>query len=168
MVPFFLGGGDWKAPDSGGGGMGGSRGGVSCEKFGVDNRGGGGGVDVVHNQGVWGRGVHGLVMMVHKSLMCDSRLGRYTQSCRPSDAGEGITFCVSRELPMPRLPLSMPWLPLMRLSPPRRPTSCHSRDVSGRAQYRTCNALSRSDCSRALSSVRPTTSVRKPVDSAFA
>ena len=50
-------------------GGGGSRGGGSCEEFGVDN--GGGGVDVVHNQGVWGRGVHGLVMMVHKSLMSD-------------------------------------------------------------------------------------------------
>ena len=30
----------------------------------VWTRAGGGGVDVVHNQGVWGRGVHGLVMMV--------------------------------------------------------------------------------------------------------
>ena len=66
---FFLVGG-WKAPDSGGGGDGGVTGGGSCEEFAVDKR-GGGGVDVVHNQGVWGRGVHGLVMMVHKSLMSD-------------------------------------------------------------------------------------------------
>ena len=48
-----------------------SQGGVSCEEFGVDKGAGGGGVDVVHNQGVWGRGVHGLVMMVHKSVMSD-------------------------------------------------------------------------------------------------
>ena len=37
---FFPWGGGWKAPDSGGGGMGGSRGGGSCEEFGVDNGGG--------------------------------------------------------------------------------------------------------------------------------
>ena len=75
MAPFFLGGGGggggWKAPDSGGGGLGGSRGGVPTKNL-VWTRAGGGG-DVVHNQGVWGRGVHGLVMMVHKSksLMSD-------------------------------------------------------------------------------------------------
>ena len=34
------------------------------------------------------------------------------------DVGEGITFCVSRGLPMPGLPLPVPWLPLMGLSPP--------------------------------------------------
>ena len=62
------GGGAGKHPTVGGGGHGGA--GRSCEEFGVD-KGGGGGVDVVHNQGVWGRGVHGLVMMVHKSLMSD-------------------------------------------------------------------------------------------------
>ena len=27
----------------------------------------------MHNQGVWGRGVHGLVMMDHKNLMSDIR-----------------------------------------------------------------------------------------------
>ena len=32
---------------------------------------GGGGGYVVHNQGVWGRGVHGLVMTVQKILMSD-------------------------------------------------------------------------------------------------
>ena len=29
------------------------------------------GVDEVHNQGVWGRGVHGWVMAVHTSPMSD-------------------------------------------------------------------------------------------------
>ena len=62
---FSLGGGGWKAPDSGGG----SRGGFPVKNL-VRTRAGGGG-DVVHNEGVWGRGVHGLVMMVHKSLMSD-------------------------------------------------------------------------------------------------
>ena len=53
--------------------MGGSPGGggVPVKNFDVDNGRGGGGVDVVHNQGVWGRRVHGLVMMVYKSLMSD-------------------------------------------------------------------------------------------------
>ena len=67
---FPLGGGAGKHPIVGGGGWVGHGGGGSCEEFGVD-KGGGVGVDVVHNQGVWGRGVHGLVMMVHKSLMAD-------------------------------------------------------------------------------------------------
>ena len=40
----------------------------------------GGGSDVVHNQGFWGRGVHGWVTVVHKSVMSHSRLRRYTQS----------------------------------------------------------------------------------------
>ena len=71
MAPFFPGGGR-----GGGGGLestrqwagvGGVTGGGSCEEFGVDK---GGGV-IVHNQGVRGRGVHGLVMMVQKSLMSD-------------------------------------------------------------------------------------------------
>ena len=54
VAPFFPwrgGGGGLKAPDSEGGGV---MGGVSCEEFGVDK--GGGGVDVVHNQGVGGGG----------------------------------------------------------------------------------------------------------------
>ena len=65
---FSLGGGGGKHPTVRGGGVTGGGGG-SCEEFGVDK--GGGGVDGVRNQGVWGRGVHGLVMMVHKSLMSD-------------------------------------------------------------------------------------------------
>ena len=66
MAPFFLGGGGGagKHPTVGGGGWGFLRR-IWC------GQGRGGGVDVVHNQGVWGRGVHGLVMMVHKSLMSD-------------------------------------------------------------------------------------------------
>ena len=50
VAPFFPGrGGGWKSPDNGGGSRGG---GVSCEEFGVDKGGGGGGFDVVHNQGL--------------------------------------------------------------------------------------------------------------------
>ena len=54
FFPWGVGGGGLKAPDSGGG-VGGVTGGVSCKEFGVD-KGGGGGVDVVHNQGVGGGG----------------------------------------------------------------------------------------------------------------
>ena len=46
-----------------------SRGGVPVKNL-VWTR-AGGGADVVHNQGVLGRGVHGLVMMVHKRVMSD-------------------------------------------------------------------------------------------------
>ena len=66
VAPFFLGGGGLESTRQWGGG---SRGGGVPAKNLVWTRAGGGGVDVVHNQGVWGRGVHGLVMMVHKSLM---------------------------------------------------------------------------------------------------
>ena len=39
--------------------------------FDVEKGGKGGEFDVVHNQGVWERGVHGWVMVVHKNLMFD-------------------------------------------------------------------------------------------------
>ena len=56
VAPFFLlGGGAGKHPIVGGGGMGGSQGGVPVKNL-VWTRARGGGVDVVHNQGVWGRG----------------------------------------------------------------------------------------------------------------
>ena len=46
VAPFFLGGGGWKAPDSGGG-DGWVKGGGSCEEFGVDNGKGGGDLGIV-------------------------------------------------------------------------------------------------------------------------